>query len=32
MSRLRRQIGNSITNLMETKDVSKIKRKTGQLL
>ena len=29
MSRLRRQIGNSITNLMETKDVSKIKRKTG---
>ncbi len=29
MSRLRRQIGNSITNNLETKDVAKIKQKTG---
>jgi DNA-directed RNA polymerase subunit K/omega len=31
MSRLRRQIGNSITNNLETKDVSKIKKKTGNV-
>jgi DNA-directed RNA polymerase subunit K/omega len=31
MSRLRRQIGNSIGNNLETKDVSKIKAKTGNV-
>ncbi|MFN5762286.1 MAG: DNA-directed RNA polymerase subunit omega [Sphingobacteriales bacterium] len=31
MSRLRRQIGNSIANNLETKDVSKIKAKTGNV-
>src|SRR6476659_2098691 len=31
MSRLRRQIGNSITNNLETKDVAKIKKKTGNV-
>jgi DNA-directed RNA polymerase subunit K/omega len=31
MSRLRRQIGNSITNNLETKDVAKIKQKTGNV-
>lgn len=31
MSRLRRQAGNSITNNLETKDVSKIKKKTGNV-
>lgn len=29
MSRLRRQIGNSINNSLETKDVAKIRAKTG---
>ena len=29
MSRLRRQIGNSINNSLETKDVAKIRSKTG---
>ena len=31
MSRLRRQMGNSITNNLETKDVAKIKKKTGNV-
>ena len=31
MSRLRRQIGNSIGNNLETKDVSNIKAKTGNV-
>ena len=31
MSRLRRQVGNSLSNVVETKDVSAIKRKTGNL-
>ncbi len=29
MSRLRRQIGNSLRNVVDTKDISKIKSKTG---
>jgi DNA-directed RNA polymerase subunit K/omega len=31
MSRLRRQVGNSLSNVVETKDISLIKRKTGNL-
>jgi DNA-directed RNA polymerase subunit K/omega len=31
MSRLRRQVGNSLSNVVETKDISTIKRKTGNL-
>ncbi len=31
MSRLRRQVGNSLSNVVETKDVGAIKRKTGNL-
>jgi len=31
MSRLRRQVGNSLSNVVETKDISSIKRKTGNL-
>lgn len=31
MSRLRRQLGNSLTNVAETKDLSEIKKKTGNL-
>jgi len=31
MSRLRRQIGNSLSNLLETRDINKFKNKTGNL-
>ena len=31
MSRLRRQLGNSLSNVAETKDLSEIKKKTGNL-
>ncbi len=31
MSRLRRQLGNSLTNVAETKDLNEIKAKTGNL-
>lgn len=31
MSRLRRQLGNNLTNVAETKDLSEIKKKTGNL-
>ena len=31
MSRLRRQLGNSLTNVAETKDLTEIKKKTGNL-
>ena len=31
MSRLRRQLGNNLTNVAETKDLNEIKNKTGNL-
>ena len=31
MSRLRRQVGNNLTNVAETKDLNEIKKKTGNL-
>jgi DNA-directed RNA polymerase subunit K/omega len=31
MSRLRRQVGNGLSNVVETKDISLIKKKTGNL-
>ena len=31
MSRLRRQLGNNLTNVAETKDLNEIKSKTGNL-
>ncbi|MEY3542392.1 MAG: hypothetical protein RLZZ204_1204, partial [Bacteroidota bacterium] len=31
MSKLRRQLGNNLTNVVETKDLNEIKSKTGNL-
>ena len=32
MSRLRRQLGNNLTNVAETKDLNEIKNKTGVIV